>query len=138
MKQRWICGPGSRASAWLMLPAIFCGFESPARAAQAPLAASAGNIAGAPALSAESLAWLHTAISSGSLPDLRWPDFSDYSKHVKKFYELNGDSLWWVKNTEPTAQARQLIALILQAEQKGLSADDYDASRWNDRLAKLK
>ncbi len=139
MKQRWICGPGSRASAWLMLPAIFCGFEStPARAAQAPLAASAGNVAAAPALSAESLAWLHTAISSGSLPDLRWPDFSDYSKHVKKFYELNGDSLWWVKNTEPTAQARQLIALILQAEQKGLSADDYDASRWNDRLAKLK
>jgi murein L,D-transpeptidase YcbB/YkuD len=122
-----------------MLPAIFCGFEStPARAAQAPLAASAGNVAAAPALSAESLAWLHTAISSGSLPDLRWPDFSDYSKHVKKFYELNGDSLWWVKNTEPTAQARQLIALILQAEQKGLSADDYDASRWNDRLAKLK
>ena len=39
---------------------------------------------------------------------------------------------------EPTPQARQVIALMLQADQKGLSADDYDGSRWNDRLAKLK
>ena len=69
---------------------------------------------------------------------MRWPDFSDYSKHVKKFYEFNGNSLWWVKGMEPTAQARQVIALMLQADQKGLSADDYDASRWSDRLARLK
>jgi hypothetical protein len=34
-------------------------------------------------LSAEGQAWLRTAISSGA-SDLRWPDFSDYSKHVKK------------------------------------------------------
>jgi murein L,D-transpeptidase YcbB/YkuD len=31
-----------------------------------------------------------------------------------------------------------MIALMLQAGQKGLSADDYDGSRWSDRLAKLK
>ncbi len=39
---------------------------------------------------------------------------------------------------EPTPQARQVIALMLQADQKGLSADDYDGPRWNNRLAKLK
>jgi murein L,D-transpeptidase YcbB/YkuD len=89
------------------------------------------------ALSSEGQAWLHTTITSGS-SDLRWPDFSDYRKHVKKFYELNGDSLRWVKGMEPTAQARQLIALMLQAGQKGLSVDDYDGSRWSDRLARLK
>ncbi len=89
------------------------------------------------ALGSEGQAWLRTTISSGS-SDLRWPDFSDYRKHVKKFYELNGDSLWWVKGMEPTAQARQVIAVMLQAGQKGLSADDYDGSRWSDRLAKLK
>jgi L,D-transpeptidase YcbB len=77
------------------------------------------------ALSSEGQARLRTTISSGS-SDLRWPDFSDYRKHVKKFYEFNGDSLWWVKGMEPTAQARQVIALMLQAGQKGLSADDYD------------
>ena len=59
-------------------------------------------------------------------PDLRWPDFSDYSPHLNKFYELNENSLWWVKGMEPTPQARQVIALMLQADQKGLSADDYD------------
>ena len=89
-------------------------------------------------LSAEGQASLRAAISSGNLTDLRWPDFNDYSKHVEKFYELNGNSLWWVKGMEPTPQARQLIALMLQADKKGLSADDYDGPRWNDRLAKLK
>ena len=88
-------------------------------------------------LSAEGRALLQTTISSGK-SDLRWPDFSDYSKHVKDFYDLNGDSLRWVKDLEPTTQARQMIALILHASQKGLSADDYDGSRWSDRLAKLK
>ncbi|MGD1080863.1 MAG: L,D-transpeptidase family protein [Candidatus Sulfotelmatobacter sp.] len=81
---------------------------------------------------------MRAAISGGNLPDLRWPDFSDYSKHVQKFYEFSGDSLWWVKGMEPTPQAQQVIALLLKADQKGLSADDYDGPRWNDRLSKLK
>lgn len=81
---------------------------------------------------------MRAAISGGSLPDLRWPDFSDYSKHLKKFYEFNQESLWWIKALEPTMQAQQVIALLLKADQKGLSADDYDGPKWNDRLAKLK
>lgn len=91
-----------------------------------------------PDLSSQSQVWLRAAINAGSFPDLRWPDFSDYSKHVERLYELNGGSLWWVKGMEPTPQARQVIALILQADQKGLSAEDYDGPRWNDRVAKLK
>ncbi|HSY58162.1 MAG TPA: L,D-transpeptidase family protein, partial [Terriglobales bacterium] len=35
-------------------------------------------------------------------------------------------------------QALQAIAILQQADQKGLSAEDYDASRWSARLAKLK
>jgi murein L,D-transpeptidase YcbB/YkuD len=89
-------------------------------------------------LGSEGQAALRTAISGGSFPDLRWPDFSDYREHVKKFYEFSGDSLWWMKGMEPTPQARQLIAILLQADHKGLSADDYDGPRWNDRLARLK
>jgi len=89
-------------------------------------------------LSSGGQGWLNLTISYGNLPDLRWPNFSDYSQHVKKFYGLNGNSLWWVHGMEPTAQARQLIAVLLQADQKGLSPDDYDGPRWNDRQAKLK
>ncbi|HTX37500.1 MAG TPA: hypothetical protein VME43_20870 [Bryobacteraceae bacterium] len=90
------------------------------------------------ALSANDQAWLDTTIGNGTLVDLRWPNFSDYTKHLHKFYGFSNDSLWWVNGTEPTSQARQAIALLQQAAQKGLSADDYDGPRWNDRLASLK
>jgi len=89
-------------------------------------------------LSAGGQASLRAIIQAGNLPDLRWPDFSDYDKHVQKFYESYGYSLPWVREGKPTAQAQQVIELLLQAEQKGLSADDYDGPRWADRLAKLK
>jgi murein L,D-transpeptidase YcbB/YkuD len=39
---------------------------------------------------------------------------------------------------QPTAQAQQLVSVLLNAEQKGLAAEDYDGPRWGDRLAKLK
>jgi murein L,D-transpeptidase YcbB/YkuD len=122
-----------------MLFVLFCGSGAGSGSfAQTQLATSSTNSPNAQQLSSESQAWLRNAINGGNLPELRWPDFSDYSKHIKKFYESNGDSLWWVQGMEPTPQARHLITLMLQAEEKGLSADDYDRSRWNDRLAKLK
>jgi len=138
-KQPTILGCGAWLLAPLVLIALFCAPGcGPASSAEAQLASSSTTRASAPELSSEGQAWLVAAISHGSFADLRWPDFSDYRNHVKKFYEFNGDSLWWVKAMEPTAQARQVIALLLKADQKGLSAEDYDGSRWNDRLAKLK
>jgi murein L,D-transpeptidase YcbB/YkuD len=132
-------GWGSRLSAPLLLIALFCGSGcGSASSAESQLATSGTAGASAPELSSEGQAWLGATIIRGSFSDLRWPNFSDYSKYVKKFYEFNGDSLWWVKGMEPTAQARQVIALFLKADQKGLSAEDYDGSRWNDRLARLK
>lgn len=47
---------------------------------------------------------MHTRLrQQRTLGDLRWPDFHDH----------NVDSLWWVKGTEPTEQARHVIALLL-------------------------
>ena len=92
----------------------------------------------APELSSEGQAWLRRAIESGDSADLRWPNFGDYSEHLKKFYGFNGYSLWWIKGGEPTTQARQLIALFREADRKGLSAEDYDGSRWDQRLAWLR
>ncbi len=89
-------------------------------------------------LSPEGQAALGAIIQAGNLPELRWPDFSDYGKLVKEFYDSYGNSLPWVRGMEPTPQARQIIAILLQAGQKGLSADDYDGPRWSARLAKLK
>jgi L,D-transpeptidase YcbB len=89
-------------------------------------------------LTPEGQASLLAIIQAGNLADLRWPDFSDYGKLVKEFYDSYGNSLPWVRGMQPTPQAQQVIAILLQADQKGLSAEDYDGSRWSARLAKLK
>jgi murein L,D-transpeptidase YcbB/YkuD len=89
-------------------------------------------------LTPEGQAALRATLDSGKLAQLRWPDFSDYTKLVKEFYDSYGNSLPWVRGMQPTPQAQQIIALLLQADQKGLSAEDYDGPRWSDRLAKLK
>jgi L,D-transpeptidase YcbB len=89
-------------------------------------------------LSVEGQASLRTIAQVGKLSELRWPNFSDYSKQMQKFYEMYGYSLPWVSGMEPTPQARQMIAVLSQADEKGLSAEDYDGPRWAARLAKLK
>ncbi len=135
--QKW--GWASQFSAALFLMALIWGSgpNAGSRAQTLPVT-SRNNDANARELSSQGQAWLNAAIDSANFSDLRWPGFSDYRQYVKKFYELNGGSLWWVKGMEPTAQARQVIALMLQADQKGLFTDDYDGPRWNDRLARLK
>ena len=89
-------------------------------------------------LSAEGQASLRAITQAGKFSDLRWPDFSDYQPAVQKFYDSYGGALPWVRGMQPTPQAQQFIASFLTADQKGLSAEDYDGPRWNDRLAKLK
>jgi murein L,D-transpeptidase YcbB/YkuD len=106
--------------------------------ARSQLQSSAQPAAPPQQLSPEGQASLRAVIGAGHLADLRWPDFSDYGKLVKEFYDLYGNSLPWVRGMEPTAQARQVIAILSQADQEGLSGEDYDGPRWNARLAKLK
>ena len=38
-------------------------------------------------LSPEARALLQASIKAGNFADLRWPNFSDYSAHVQKFYD---------------------------------------------------
>ena len=116
-----------------------CDYEvSSARRARERVASSTSTTIVPQQLSADGQASLRGIIESGNLSDLRWSDFSDYKKHVQKFYVSFGYSLPWIEGMQPTAQAQQLISLLLKAEQKGLSAEDYDGPRWADRLARLK
>jgi len=89
-------------------------------------------------ISAEGQAALKAIIQTGNLPELRWPNFSDYSKHLQKFYDSYGYALPWVRGMQPSPQAQQVILLLLEADEKGLSTEDYDGPRWNARLALLK
>jgi murein L,D-transpeptidase YcbB/YkuD len=75
--------------------------------------------------------------AAGQLPELRWPDFSDYREHVRNFYEPSGYAPAWSREGQPTAQALAIIEILKQADGLGLYPEDYDASRWADRLARM-
>jgi murein L,D-transpeptidase YcbB/YkuD len=75
-------------------------------------------------------------IETGELPDLRWPDFTNYREQVRQFYGP-AFSPAWTSNSAPTPQARALIQVLQSAEEQGLEPEDYDASRWTDRLARF-
>ena len=81
---------------------------------------------------------LNAIISSGHLEDLRWPDFSDYRSHLTNFYRASGYKPAWIRDGQPTSQAVELIKILQDADREGLLAEDYDASRWADRMTLLK
>jgi len=80
---------------------------------------------------------LRAIVGAGRLEDLRWPNFPDYRVHVENFYRSSGYSLAWVRQGQPTPQALDMIEILQQADLQGLRAEDYDSSRWPDRLARL-
>jgi L,D-transpeptidase YcbB len=75
--------------------------------------------------------------SAGQLPELRWPDFSDYREHVRNFYEPSAYTPAWIRAGQATPQALAIIELLKQADSQGLDPEDYDGSRWANRLASL-
>ena len=80
---------------------------------------------------------LRSFIEAGTLADLRWPDFTDCRDDAKSFYESSNYSLAWLKDGHPTSQALAVIAALEQADQVGLSPEDYDGPRWKGRIAGL-
>src|SRR6184192_1304583 len=59
------------------------------------------------------------------LEEMRWPDFTDYRKHIRNFYAPRGFEPAWVANGKPTPQALGVIALLDAADVKGINAVDY-------------
>lgn len=80
---------------------------------------------------------LRALASQGVLPELRWPDYSDYRPQVQKFYEASGYALAWIQNGRPTPQAQTIIAVFREAWSKGLDPVDYDSPLWPARMEKL-
>jgi len=137
MKRSWISTGLALA---LPLVAIFLFWDhrtGAARRARRQTESSARPVALPQQLTSDGQASLRSIIQSGNLSELRWPDFSDYHKHLQKFYESYGYSLPRIRGMQPTSQAKQVISVLLKAEEKGLAAEDYDGPRWGDRLAKF-
>jgi len=73
-------------------------------------------------------------VAAGKLEDLRWPDFSDYENALSEFYGLRKYGAAWTTGREPSSQAVSMIGIFKDAWKRGLEPEDYDASRWDDRL----
>src|SRR5579863_5606029 len=80
---------------------------------------------------------LRVTASAGQLPELRWPNFSDYRAHVQNFYQPSGYMPAWIRDDQPTPQALTIIEILRQADSRGLDPEDYDGSRWADRLSRM-
>jgi murein L,D-transpeptidase YcbB/YkuD len=120
-------------------PSRACRRLVPAAAALFSLALTApmGGQTPAAGPSADSAA-LRRIVESGRLPDLRWPDFSDYRTIVEAFYASPQDAPAWTASRQPSPQALALIGAFRDAWRRGLEPEDYDASRWDARLQALK
>ena len=97
------------------------------------LVGATGTVAAQPANS-DCVSELCRLAAGGRLDDLRWPDFSDYRARVQSFYAPTGYVLAWSERGEPTPAAKAMIDVLKAAGTKGLNADDYDGSRWDERV----
>jgi murein L,D-transpeptidase YcbB/YkuD len=76
-------------------------------------------------------------VAAKTMQGLRWPNFADYEPLVETFYDDRNYEVAWTRDDKPTPQATAFIQSFQDAAAKGLNPEDYDASRWAGRLAKL-
>ncbi len=88
-------------------------------------------------LTPDGRALLRHYVDTAELPDLQWPNFSQYQSEVKEFYDAFPNELPWVRGGKPTGQALAIIGALKNAEYKGLQPEDYDSPRWDARLAQI-
>jgi murein L,D-transpeptidase YcbB/YkuD len=81
---------------------------------------------------------IQNLVTSGKLEGMRWPNFSDYRDWLRKFYEPTGYAPVWLQGTQLVPQAQSLIDRFKDAGKKGLDPEDYDASRWEERIHSLR
>lgn len=76
-------------------------------------------------------------ISTKKLDFLRWPQIADYQPLLDRFYNGRELELAWSRDGKPTAQAQAMIEAFAAAGRDGLNPEDYDSSRWPDRIKAL-
>lgn len=93
--------------------------------------ASASARAGEPAHA------LRAIVDAARLDGLRWPRFPDYEDILRGLYEPREYQPLWLDGEQPNAQARDAIAVLQQADAKGLDASDYDAALLDQQAKQL-
>jgi L,D-transpeptidase YcbB len=76
-------------------------------------------------------------VDTSKVPNLRWPDFSDYQYLIQAFYDDRNYEVAWTRDGAPTPTAMAFMLQFQDAASKGLIPDDYDAPRWAERVRAL-
>jgi murein L,D-transpeptidase YcbB/YkuD len=76
-------------------------------------------------------------VDTSKVPNLRWPNFSDYESYVATFYDDRNYEVAWTRDGAPTASANAFMQQFSNSAAKGLIPEDYDASRWAERVQAL-
>ncbi len=81
---------------------------------------------------------IQALLKEGVHHKLHWGQFSDCQGPLEALYQPSGYTPLWTRNGKPTPQARATIAVLGQADDKGLNASDYDAEalrKWLDKIS---
>jgi len=89
-------------------------------------------------LSESATSSLQRTLAAGELADLHWRQFGQFREALLAFYDSRNYQLAWIRDAQPTAQAREVMGLLQNAERKGLDPLDYDGPLWSGRLAWLR
>ena len=81
---------------------------------------------------------LKAITAAGTLTDLRWPNFPDYRQSTRELYKAVNYVPVWVRDGQASPQALAIIDELVSSQKRGLITEDYDASRWPQRLSALK
>jgi murein L,D-transpeptidase YcbB/YkuD len=81
---------------------------------------------------------IETLLQSPKISDLKYPDYSDLQAAIVSFYDEHDDDPVWFAAGKPTAQANAMLEAFSNATSRGLRPEDYDASKWQTRVANLK
>src|SRR5580698_6405939 len=76
-------------------------------------------------------------VDTSKVPNLRWPNFSDYEQIISTFYDDRNYEVAWTRDGAPTTTATAFIQQFQHADEKGLIPEDYDAPRWAERVQAL-
>lgn len=77
-------------------------------------------------------------VQATKLPFMKIPDVGPFQAPVQTFYDDRNYEIAWTRDGKPTTQAQAFTQAFADAAQKGLTPEDYDASRWAGRVAALK
>jgi murein L,D-transpeptidase YcbB/YkuD len=80
---------------------------------------------------------LKPIVAARKMQVLHWPDYADYQPLVQTFYDDRNYEIAWSRDGKPTPAAEGFIQAFQTADTKGLFPEDYDASRWAERVQKL-